>query len=88
MDYSEVQYDTLIQYMIECEVDLWLVTWMSAAMNGRTVALRHGSWMSEAECIMPKLQQGSGCESTAWWHWALIVLVFAEGLLIYSVEKD
>lgn len=57
--YNRVQYDILVRTLRNMEITPGLIIWIGEAMLKRTVAMRLGTWASNACTITPGLPQGS-----------------------------
>ena len=57
--YNRVQYDILMRTLVNMGITPALIMWIGKAMLKRKVALRLGTWASEACVITPGLPQGS-----------------------------
>ena len=57
--YNRVQYDILMRTLRNMKISPGLIIWIGEAMLKRTVAMRLGTWASNAITITPGLPQGS-----------------------------
>ena len=57
--YNRVQFNILMRTLVNMGVTPALIRWIGEAMLKRTVAMRLGTWASDACTITPGLPQGS-----------------------------
>ncbi|XP_005110729.1 uncharacterized protein LOC101847383 [Aplysia californica] len=58
--YNRVDYERMIDRLLELDVDIWLVRWVAVALVERKMALRQGERTSDPVSInTPGLSQGS-----------------------------
>ena len=57
--YNRVDYDKLMDSLLDLNIDPWIMRWIAEALMSRKVALRSGVWVSDVKEISPGLPQGS-----------------------------
>ena len=97
--YNRVQFNILMRTLVNMNVSPALIVWIGAAMLKRTVAMRLGSWVSNAHTITPGLPQGSALSPVLFNVYTVGItsnqlegpgrtLSFADDVLAYRTGKD
>ena len=97
--YNRVQFNILMRTLVNMNISPALIVWIGAAMLKRTVAMRLGSWVSNAHTITPGLPQGSALSPVLFNVYTVGItsnqlegpgrtLSFADDVLAYRTGKD
>ena len=97
--YNRVDFVQLVRYLLEFDVNIWIVCWIAASLMVRKVVLKSGRWMSDPVDITPGLPQGSPLSPVLFNIYTSKIasnedfrpggiLTFADDITVYEEGKD